>query len=78
MSIGLVQQRGRKKNLAEIRMFCDASDTKRRVARWFVFKPKIQIWVNYGAPFNEKKLIYYIAIWNIFLPFGIFYGHWVI
>jgi hypothetical protein len=21
-----------------------------RVARWFVFKPKIQIWVNFGGP----------------------------
>jgi hypothetical protein len=22
----------------------------RRVARWFVFKPKIPIWVNFGRP----------------------------
>jgi hypothetical protein len=21
-----------------------------RVARWFVFKPKISIWVNFGGP----------------------------
>jgi hypothetical protein len=24
------------------------------VARWFVFKQKIQIWVKYGKPWNEK------------------------
>jgi hypothetical protein len=21
-----------------------------RVARWYIFKPKIQIWVNFGGP----------------------------
>jgi hypothetical protein len=25
-----------------------------RDARWFVFKPKIQNWVNFGGPFNGK------------------------
>jgi hypothetical protein len=25
-----------------------------RVARWFVFKPKIPIWVNFGGPLNGK------------------------
>jgi hypothetical protein len=25
-----------------------------RVARWFVFKPKIPIWVNFGGPCNGK------------------------
>jgi hypothetical protein len=25
------------------------SPTNDRVARWFVFKPKIQIWVNFGG-----------------------------
>jgi hypothetical protein len=39
-----------------------------RVARWFLFKPKIQIWVNFGGPEIEKRC--YI-LW----PFGIFYGH---
>jgi hypothetical protein len=43
-----------------------------RVARWFIFKPKIPIWVNFG-----KKLIYFMAIWNILLTFGIFYDHLV-
>jgi hypothetical protein len=38
-----------------------------RVARWFVFKPKIPIWVHFGGPQIRKGL--YI-LW----PFGIFYG----
>jgi hypothetical protein len=25
-----------------------------RVARWFVFKPKIPIWVNFEEPLNGK------------------------
>jgi hypothetical protein len=24
------------------------------VARWFIFKPKITIWVNFGGPWNGK------------------------
>jgi hypothetical protein len=40
-----------------------------RVARWFVFKPKIPIWVNFGGSCNEKS-------WYILWPFGLFYGHW--
>jgi hypothetical protein len=39
-----------------------------RVARWFVLKPKIPIWVNIGGPKIGKCL-------NIFWPFGIFYKH---
>jgi hypothetical protein len=27
-----------------------------RVARWFVFKPKIPIWVNSGGPFSMKNV----------------------
>jgi hypothetical protein len=41
-----------------------------RVARWFVFKPKIAIWVNFGGPWNGK-------CWYLLLPFGIFYGNLV-
>jgi hypothetical protein len=40
-----------------------------RVARWFVFKPKIQIWVNFGGSYNGK-------FWYILLPFGLFYCYW--
>jgi hypothetical protein len=25
-----------------------------RVARWYVFKPKTQIWINFGGPWNWK------------------------
>jgi hypothetical protein len=32
------------------------------------FKPKIQIWVNFGGPCSEKS-------WYILWPFGIFHGH---
>jgi hypothetical protein len=39
-----------------------------RVARWFVFKPKIPIWVNYGGPYNGK-------CWYILRSFEIFYCH---
>jgi hypothetical protein len=28
-----------------------------RVARWFLFKPKIQIWVNFLGPYNGKRCI---------------------
>jgi hypothetical protein len=39
-----------------------------RVARWFVFKPKIPIWVNFLGPEIGK-------CWYILWPFGIFYIH---
>jgi hypothetical protein len=42
-----------------------------RVARWYVFKPKIQIWVNFGGHWNGKNEE------NILWPFGIYYGHLV-
>jgi hypothetical protein len=46
-----------------------------RVARWYVFKPKIKIWVNFGGPRNEKS-------WYILWPFGlhryVYYGPLVI
>jgi hypothetical protein len=54
-----------------------------RVARWFVFKPKIPVWVNFGGPQNEKSfnifdhLEYFTAIWYNLLPFGIFCGRLV-
>jgi hypothetical protein len=39
-----------------------------RVARWFVFKPKIPLWVNFGGPCNGKSCF-------ILRPFGLFYGN---
>jgi hypothetical protein len=41
-----------------------------RVARWFIFKQKIQIWVNFGGALDLKMLIYFMAIWNILWAFG--------
>jgi hypothetical protein len=38
-----------------------------RVARWFVFTPKVPIWVNFGGPWNGKCQ-------HVLRPFGIFYG----
>jgi hypothetical protein len=39
-----------------------------RVARWYIFKPKIPIWVNFGGPRNGKG-------GNILKPFGLYQGH---
>jgi hypothetical protein len=41
-----------------------------RVARWYVFEPKIRIWVNFGGSFDGRR-------WYILWPFGLFYGHLV-
>jgi hypothetical protein len=38
-----------------------------RVARWYIFKPNIPIWVNFGGPWNAKG-------WHIVWPYGIYYG----
>jgi hypothetical protein len=39
---------------------------------------KIPIWVNFGGPYVDwKMLIYFMAIWNILQTFVIFYDHWV-
>jgi hypothetical protein len=46
-----------------------------RVARWYGFEPKIQVWVTFGGPWNEKSwYVYSIAIWKISQPYCIFYG----
>jgi hypothetical protein len=33
---------------------CTTDTVRVRVARWFVFRPKIQIWVNFGGPCNGR------------------------
>jgi hypothetical protein len=47
-----------------------------RVARWYIFKPKVQIWVNFGGPWNGKG--WYI-LWSIVVYYShlcsTFYGH---
>jgi hypothetical protein len=45
------------------------AEVLRRVARWFVFKPKIPIWVNFGGSCNGKS-------WYILCPYGLFYCYW--
>jgi hypothetical protein len=43
-----------------------------RVARLFIFRPKIPIRVSFGGPWKGKCLwVYFYFIWNILLPFGI-------
>jgi hypothetical protein len=55
------------------------------VARWFIFKPKIQIWVNFGRSCNGRcfvflgpfwlfygQMVHFMVIWYILLSFGIF------
>jgi hypothetical protein len=41
-----------------------------RVARWYIFKPKISVWVNFGVSCNER-------FWKILCWFGLFYCHLV-
>jgi hypothetical protein len=47
-----------------------------RVARWFIFKPKIPIWVNLLGPWNGEcwhvfgYLENFTAIWNILWQIG--------
>jgi hypothetical protein len=44
--------------------------TLNRDARWYIFKPKIQICVNFGSSCNGR-------CWYMLWPFGIFFGHLV-
>jgi hypothetical protein len=55
-----------------------------RIASWHSFKPKKTIWVNFGGSCNGRcwyyiyvHLVYFMAIWYILWPFGIFYGYLV-
>jgi hypothetical protein len=51
-----------------------------RVARWFILKPKIPIWIILESPIL-KMLIYFcnlgylMDVWDIWLPFGTFCVH---
>jgi hypothetical protein len=36
-----------------------------KVARWFVFQPKIPIWEKKFRALEWKMLVYFMAIWNI-------------
>jgi hypothetical protein len=52
----------------------DSFTVQRRVARWFICIPKIQICVYFGGSWNEKCwYIVCMTIWNILWPFGKLY-----
>jgi hypothetical protein len=36
-----------------------------RVARWYIFKPKISISENFGVPSDEKMMVNFMAFWSI-------------
>jgi hypothetical protein len=40
------------------------------VARWYIFKPQIPIWANFGVSCNGR-------CWHILWTFGLFYWHMV-
>jgi hypothetical protein len=48
------------------------------IARWYFFKPKPQIWINFrGLSMEDVRIFYrqlvnFMAIWYILWPFGIF------
>jgi hypothetical protein len=44
------------------------NESQTRVAGWFIFKPKIQIWVHFEGPWNGNCFIFYDH-------FGICYAH---
>jgi hypothetical protein len=48
-----------------------------RVARWFLFKPKILNLGKFWRALDWKILIYFTAIWNILQTFGICYDDFV-
>jgi hypothetical protein len=60
-------------NMEDFRKLCTGLEPRffglsSRVARWYIFKPKIPIWVNFGGSCNW-------GCWYISWPFGIFCGH---
>jgi hypothetical protein len=46
-----------------------AQPVNTRVARWYIFKPKIQIWVNFLEGHAGED------VWSISRPLVVFYGH---
>jgi hypothetical protein len=49
-----------------------------RVARWYIFKPKISIWVNFWKVLRWKMIVYFVAIRSIFLHLVYFIAIWYI
>jgi hypothetical protein len=46
-----------------------------RVARWNILKTKNLNLGKFWTALEWKMLLYFMVIWNILRPFGIFYGH---
>jgi hypothetical protein len=47
---------------------------KSRVARWFIFKPNIPIWVNFRVScMYWMMLVYFMTIWSIFQVYLVYY-----
>jgi hypothetical protein len=55
---------------------CRCTRDSRRVARWFDFKPKIPIWVNFGGLAMENASIFYGYL-EYFTVIWYIYGHLV-
>jgi hypothetical protein len=55
------------------RFFISAFRVQSRVARWYIFKTKIHIWVNFGGPCIEKVAT--MAVWNRLRPFETFWAN---
>jgi hypothetical protein len=53
-----------------------SSKVATRVARWFLVRQKIQIWVNFRGPSNGKRLVNSLAILNIIRPLVHFMAIW--
>jgi hypothetical protein len=47
------------------------------VARWYIFKPKNLLWVNFGRSCNGRCWYFFTAILSILRPNGIVYGYLV-
>jgi hypothetical protein len=54
-------------------MYTTDSELASSAARWYIFKPKIQIW----RVLQWNMLVYFMSIWYILQTFAIFYGHLV-
>jgi hypothetical protein len=48
-----------------------------RVARWYIFKPKIPIWVNFGGSSMDDVGILYVRQFDLFYDILVYCGHLV-
>jgi hypothetical protein len=67
------QQFKNKHEMVDCRHFLLISKELIRVARWFIFKPRIPILGKFLRALDRKILIYFMAVWNTLRTFGISY-----